>query len=135
MAQHLSLHGVLFSTSTALFSTYLTSKANGGAELILGGIDSSLYQGSFPFSFPCPFSCTQLKYVLTGDLIYAALPTDSGTEWELPSPAIYVNGQTTSLLSSNRTIVFDSGTSNVIFPTDTTEVRMIPLSTSEHVKY
>lgn len=58
-----------------------------------------------------------------GDLINATLP-GTGRTWELPSPSIFVNGQTTDLLNSERTIIFDSGTSNVLFSTDTAEVRL-----------
>ncbi|EIM82278.1 acid protease [Stereum hirsutum FP-91666 SS1] len=83
----------------SLFSMLLTPEADGGAELLLGGIDSSKFKG---------------------DLINATLP-GSGRTWELPSPSIFVNGQTTPLLNSERTVIFDSGTSNVLFSTNTTE--------------
>ena len=43
----------------------------------------------------------------------------SGPTWVLDSPEITV---TTSVLSSRRSIMFDSGTSNILFSTATTEV-------------
>jgi hypothetical protein len=82
----------------SLFSLYLTPKSVGNAELTIGGIDSSKYQGS---------------------LTYASLPFFSGSTWQLSSPKIAVNGKTTSTLSQSRTIIFDSGTSNVLFSTST----------------
>ncbi|KZT73386.1 acid protease [Daedalea quercina L-15889] len=83
----------------ALFSLYLTPKSVGNAELTIGGIDSSKY---------------------TGNLIHAPMSAESDGYWALDSPAIYVNGQTTSTLSQNRTIIFDSGTPNVYFGSNNT---------------
>jgi len=57
-----------------------------------------------------------------GNLTYASLGEDAGPTWYLNSPGIFVNGKTTSLLDTSRDIIFDSGTSNVLFSTDTTEV-------------
>lgn len=73
-----------------------------------------------------PLSAAKLTYPPhhPGDLINATLP-GSGRTWELPSPSIFVNGQTTPLLNSERTVIFDSGTSNVLFSTNTTEVRLL----------
>nr|GAT42650.1 acid protease [Mycena chlorophos] len=48
------------------------------------------------------------------------VPTHAGTFWELPSSQVFVNGQSNSDLTVNQTIIFDSGTSNVLFPTDFT---------------
>jgi len=84
----------------SMFSLYLTPEADGNAELTIGGIDDSKFSGS---------------------LIYASVPSDNEGSWELPSSAIYVNGQTSSSLKESRTIIFDSGTTNVLFPTSTTE--------------
>ncbi|KAK0461292.1 acid protease [Desarmillaria tabescens] len=84
----------------SLFSLYLTPQAVGNAELTLGGIDETKFQG---------------------DLVFASLPAAQTGVWRLPSPGISVNGQTTALLSTTRNIIFDSGTSNVLFSTDTTE--------------
>ncbi|KAF4620824.1 hypothetical protein D9613_000878 [Agrocybe pediades] len=83
---------------------YLTPKAVGNAELILGGIDSTKF---------------------TGEPIFGDLPP-AETElppsvWLLNSPGISVNGHTTGFLNTSRQIIFDSGTSNVVFPTNTTE--------------
>ncbi|KAG6828205.1 hypothetical protein H0H92_008778 [Tricholoma furcatifolium] len=84
----------------SLFSLYLTPIAIGNAELTIGGIDTTKFQGN---------------------PTYASLPEKSGSTWQLVSPSISVNGQTTSTLNVQRTIIFDSGTSNVLFPTATTE--------------
>ncbi|PPR05853.1 hypothetical protein CVT26_010133 [Gymnopilus dilepis] len=83
---------------TRTTSLYLTPKAVGNAELTLGGIDNSKF---------------------TGTPVFASLPSGSGSTWQLRSPKIFVNGQTTSVLNTARTIIFDSGTSNVLFPTAT----------------
>ncbi|KZP05954.1 acid protease [Athelia psychrophila] len=83
----------------SLFSFYLTSEKNGNAELTLGGIDTSKY---------------------TGDLIYSDL-TSGATYWTLDSTGISINGQTTALLGTSRSIIFDTGTSNVMFDTDIAE--------------
>ncbi|KAK0225889.1 acid protease [Armillaria fumosa] len=84
----------------SLFSLYLTPLAVGNAELTLGGIDETKFKG---------------------DLVFASLPKPASGTWRLPSPGITVNGQTTTLLQSTRSVIFDSGTSNVLFSTDTTE--------------
>ena len=84
----------------ALFSMYLTPEAKGNAEITFGGIDSTKY---------------------TGSLSYSALPLFS-SDWELTSTGIYINGATTTLLDQTRQIIFDSGTSNVLFDTDIAEV-------------
>ncbi|PBK91451.1 acid protease [Armillaria gallica] len=84
----------------SLFSLYLTPLAVGNAELTLGGIDETKFKG---------------------DLVFASLPKPASGVWRLPSPGITVNGKTTTLLQTTRSIIFDSGTSNVLFSTDTTE--------------
>jgi hypothetical protein len=86
---------------------YLTPQSVGSAQLTLGSIDSSKY---------------------TGTLHYASVPEGAG-DWELTSSAIYVNGKTTSALKASRQVVFDSGTSNVLFPTATANVRASPRAT------
>ncbi|KAK7472672.1 hypothetical protein VKT23_000785 [Stygiomarasmius scandens] len=83
----------------ALFGMFLTPNAIGNAELTIGGIDDSKFDG---------------------DLVFAP-NAGRGSTWELSSPGISVNGRTTSLLNTRRTIIFDSGTSNVLFSTDTAE--------------
>ncbi|KZT26713.1 acid protease [Neolentinus lepideus HHB14362 ss-1] len=84
----------------SVFGLYLTPNAIGNAELTIGGIDTTKF---------------------TGSVSYASLPSDSGDTWQLSSPQISVNGKTTSTLKRTRTIIFDSGTSNVLFPTSTAE--------------
>lgn len=49
------------------------------------------------------------------------MPSGTGETWTLSSSALYVNGKTTSALKQARSIIFDSGTSNVLFPTSTAE--------------
>lgn len=83
----------------SLFSMYLTPNAVGNAELTIGGTDSTKF---------------------TGTPIFARLAS-SGSTWELTSPRLAVNGKTNSILTRSRTIIFDSGTSNILFSTDTTE--------------
>lgn len=82
----------------SLFSLSVVAQDIGKGEMTLGGIDNSKF---------------------TGTPIFASLPSGSGNTWQLTSPGISVNGQTTSLLNTSRTIIFDSGTSNVLFSTDT----------------
>jgi hypothetical protein len=77
---------------------YLTPQSVGNAVLGLGSIDSTKY---------------------TGSLRYA--PVQSSGDWALSSSAIYVNGKTSTTLKTRRSIIFDSGTSNVLFPTSTTK--------------
>ncbi|KAF4620730.1 hypothetical protein D9613_001014 [Agrocybe pediades] len=88
----------------SLFSMYLTPKSVGNAELTLGGIDSSKF---------------------TGELIYGSVPPDPSGKpprlWLLQSSGISVNGMTNDLLNTSREIIFDSGTSNVVFSTNITE--------------
>ena len=56
---------------------------------------------------------------LSGNLTYTT-QTGSG-DWEATSSQISVNGKTTSLLKRKRSIIFDSGTSNVLFDTNITD--------------
>jgi len=78
---------------------YLTPRAVGNAEMTIGGTDSTKF---------------------TGTPVFARL-AGTGATWELTSPSLSVNGKTNSILRRSRTIIFDSGTSNVLFSTDTTE--------------
>ncbi|KAJ7138311.1 acid protease [Mycena epipterygia] len=82
----------------SLFSLFLTPQAVGHAEMTIGGIDPSKFKGK---------------------LTFATLPTSS-PNWSLNSTQISVNGQTTAVLTATRDIIFDSGTSNILFPTNTT---------------
>jgi hypothetical protein len=79
---------------------YLTPEADGNAEITIGGIDDSKY---------------------TGSLNYVNVPDDSGATWQLENLRIYVNGETTTTLKQQKTIIFDSGTSNVLFDKATAE--------------
>ncbi|KAJ4481145.1 acid protease [Lentinula aciculospora] len=83
----------------SLFGLFLTPLSVGNAELTIGGIDETNFSGNLTF----------------------ASQVGTGAAWELSSPGISVNGKTTSLLDTQRTIIFDSGTSNVLFDTDTAE--------------
>ncbi len=78
---------------------FLTPNAVGNAELLIGGIDDTKFKG---------------------DLIFAD-QTGEG-DWEVTSSQISVNGKTTTLLKKTRSIIFDSGTSNILFDTQTTNV-------------
>lgn len=83
----------------SLFSLFLTPNSVGNAELTLGGIDNSKFTGTPTF-----------------------LPvTGAGSFWELTSSQVAVNGKTTSTLRVTQGIIFDSGTSNLVFPTAITE--------------
>ncbi|KAF9452893.1 acid protease [Macrolepiota fuliginosa MF-IS2] len=83
----------------SLFSLYLTPLAVGNAEMTIGGIDSTKF---------------------TGTPVFASLAATTAA-WQLNSPGLSVNGKTNSLLSQPRRIIFDSGTSNVLFPINVTE--------------
>ncbi|KAL0950379.1 hypothetical protein HGRIS_010341 [Hohenbuehelia grisea] len=82
----------------SLFSLFLTPNSVGKAEMTLGGIDTSKF---------------------TGSLTFASLPANAGRTWQLVSPQLSVNGKTSTVLRRSRTIIFDSGTSNILFSTDT----------------
>ncbi|KAF8894062.1 acid protease [Infundibulicybe gibba] len=83
----------------SLFSLFLTPNAVGHAEMTIGGIDNTKFSGNPTF----------------------ASASGTGATWQLASSGVSVNGKTTSLLHTGRTIIFDSGTSNILFPTTTTE--------------
>ncbi|EPQ58245.1 acid protease [Gloeophyllum trabeum ATCC 11539] len=85
----------------SLFGLYLTPKAVGNAELTLGGIDESKFDGP---------------------LTYAPLTSDAYGSWVLEWRGASVNGQTTRALQERWEVIFDSGTSNAVFDTNTTEV-------------
>ncbi|KAF7361726.1 Pepsin A [Mycena venus] len=82
----------------SLFSLFLTPQAVGHAEMTVGGIDTTKFNGS---------------------LTFASLPAGSSSTWVLNSPQLFVNGKSTSVLKASRNIIFDSGTSNILFPTAT----------------
>jgi len=83
----------------SLFGLFLTPESVGNAELTLGGVDSTKFSGT-PTFIPV---------------------TGAGSFWELNSTAVAVNGKTSSVLQGAQSIIFDSGTSNLVFPTDVTE--------------
>ncbi|GLB36719.1 putative acid protease [Lyophyllum shimeji] len=85
----------------ALFSFYLTPQSAGNAELTLGGIDESKFEG------PMMFSPVQTN-------------SFSGF-WALLSSGVAVNGKTTDALKRPQRFIFDSGTSNLVFPKNLTE--------------
>jgi len=83
----------------SLFSLFLTPNSVGSAELTLGGMDTSKFNGT-PTFIPV---------------------TGAGSFWKLNSSAVAVNGKTTSALEGTQSITFDSGTSNLVFPQAITE--------------
>ncbi|KZV91924.1 acid protease [Exidia glandulosa HHB12029] len=78
----------------SMFGMFFTHQNEGGAELTLGGADTTKFTQPLKFS---PQAST-------------------GSTWQLTSPGIFVNGKTSSTLNVRRTIIFDSGTSNILFP-------------------
>lgn len=77
----------------SLFSLFLTPQAVGNAELTLGGIDTTKFQGN---------------------LTYSSLATTKDDSWQLTSSSVNVNGNSSSALSGTRNWIFDSGTSNLV---------------------
>lgn len=80
----------------------LTPNAIGGAELTLGGVDSTKF---------------------TKALTYIPV-VQSSSFWSLTSTQFSVNGKSSTALTKSTTIIFDSGTSNIVFPKATTEVNI-----------
>ncbi|KZS98446.1 acid protease [Sistotremastrum niveocremeum HHB9708] len=83
----------------ALFSLYLAPQGSEGAELTLGGIDSTKFNTAMQFA----------KVQANQDF------------WNVSSSSIAVNGQTATVLQAPQSLTFDSGTSNLVFPPDITE--------------
>lgn len=78
----------------AVFSLALLPNGTAGSEITLGGIDTTKYTKA-------------LTYV----------PVVSGSSfWELKSSQFAVNGKTSTTLKTSHNIIFDSGTSNIVFP-------------------
>ncbi|KAI0081248.1 acid protease [Panus rudis PR-1116 ss-1] len=77
----------------SLFSLFLTPNSVGGAEMTLGGIDDSKFIGSLTFA-----------------------DITSTSFWQLTSSSISVNGKTSRTLNTRRSMIFDSGTSNIVLP-------------------
>ncbi|KAI0729489.1 acid protease [Fomitopsis betulina] len=86
--------GLMNNGLPGVFGLYITPQKVGDAEITLGGVDESH---------------------IHGEVQTASLPSDNDDTWLLSSSAIYINGNTTSLLSQTREVIFDSGTSNVYF--------------------
>ncbi|KAF8584027.1 acid protease [Ramaria rubella] len=87
----------------ALFSLFLTPHTVGHAELTLGGIDTSKTHGSHPTFAP----------ILP--------PTDQINFWSLAPTDLVVNGHSVQKnLFFGQQMVFDSGTSNIVMPTNLT---------------
>ena len=85
---------------------FLTHNTVGGAELTLGGFDQ-----------------TKIK----GPLFTASSPaSDEDSEaWILDTTGITVNNKTSSLLKTPISMIFDSGTTNIYFPSNYAKVRLI----------
>ncbi|KAH9858704.1 acid protease [Lenzites betulinus] len=81
----------------SLFSLFVTPEKVGNSELLFGGTDPTKFKGS---------------------LVFANQQGEG--DWEVESTQIAVNGKTTSVLKKRRSIIFDSGTSNILFDTQTT---------------
>lgn len=86
----------------AIYGFYLAPEAVGGAELTLGGVDMSK---------------------MRGDVIYAPLANQKSAHWILNVEGIFVNNKSSSILQSNPlTATIDTGTSNILLPTNYTQV-------------
>ena len=83
-----------------MYGFYLTPKAIGHAELTLGGIDHS-------------------KFV--GDPTYIPLIAETG-RWFVTPTQIFANGRLVTTPLNDLEVFFDSGTSNVYFPANITQV-------------
>lgn len=93
----------------------------GNAELTLGGIDDTKFTGkSFSTSVSGYALVDNVDAGITGELVYTPILDES--HWTITSTHIFVNGQTVDILSQNLTQIADSGTSNMLLPTNITEV-------------
>ncbi|KAF7345319.1 Acid protease [Mycena sanguinolenta] len=87
--------GDLFSAGgyPGIFGMLFVPESEGGAgELTIGGVDTTKFNGSLLYS-----------------------PQVDEGNWQLASEGIFVNGKTASILQNNLTLIFDSGTSNMLF--------------------
>ncbi|TFY83622.1 hypothetical protein EWM64_g392 [Hericium alpestre] len=87
----------------AIFSMFLTPHTVGDAELTIGGVDESKLKGQ--------------------TLTYAPIlpPTDQTNFWQLASTNIIINSKDVQKsLFDGLPMVFDSGTSNIVMPTNLT---------------
>ncbi|GJJ15270.1 hypothetical protein Clacol_009546 [Clathrus columnatus] len=96
--------GMAFRPNQTIFSLFLTPKIVGNAELTLGGIDESKVNGTLIFS----------PIVLPHD-------GSDGSLWMLNSSTIIVNNQSSPILQKPLEIIFDSGTSNLVFDSNITK--------------
>jgi hypothetical protein len=92
-----------------LFSLYLTpSTSHVSGELTLGGMDTA--------KFPPPSTESQVNYVSLSTRAVDFL-------WILTMQRVFVNGKEVALADSlKRDVLFDSGTSNLVFEKNFTEV-------------
>ncbi|KAF8142717.1 acid protease [Mycena galopus ATCC 62051] len=88
-------HGLISQGLPPIYGFYVTPHSVGGAELTLGGVDSS-------------------KFI--SQTIFAPLVADAGGAWILNSLGIAVNGQTNNVLAVDTEVLFDTGTTNVFLP-------------------
>ncbi|KAJ7679087.1 acid protease [Mycena polygramma] len=76
-----------------IFGMLFVPESEGGAgELTLGGVDTTKFNGPVLYS-----------------------PQVGQGNWQIASTGIFVNGQTASSLDKNVSLIFDSGTSNMLF--------------------
>lgn len=113
--------GLISQGLPSLFSLFLTPNSVGNAEMTLGGIDKTKFQGDTP----AIVLVRTLTDDLLGDLVFASLPPRISSTWSLNSTGISVNGQTTTTLNQERNFIFDSGTSNVVLTQADAEVMII----------
>ncbi|KAJ7644665.1 aspartic peptidase domain-containing protein [Roridomyces roridus] len=79
----------------AVFGMFFSPHSVGGAgEMTLGGVDTTKF---------------------TGDLMYSPIVDADQGSWQIESLGISVNGQVERSLQQNLTLIFDSGTSNILF--------------------
>ncbi|KAJ7574402.1 aspartic peptidase domain-containing protein [Mycena floridula] len=84
-----------------MISFYFTPNTIGAAEMTLGGIDNTKFNST---------------------MVFATIEPNLGGPWVLKSPGISVNGQQSSpLLTQPLDVMFDTGTSNIVFPRNLTE--------------
>ncbi|KAJ6507855.1 acid protease [Mycena vitilis] len=76
-----------------IFGMLFVPESEGGAgELTLGGVDTTKFNGPVSYS-----------------------PQVGQGNWQIDSTGIFVNGQTASSIDKNVSLIFDSGTSNMLF--------------------
>ncbi|KAJ7871202.1 hypothetical protein B0H14DRAFT_2345354, partial [Mycena olivaceomarginata] len=85
------------------------NSAEGAGEIAFGGVDTNKF---------------------TAPLLYSPLVDSSNRI--LNSEGIFVNGQTASGLQNNVTLIFHSGTSNILFVEPIAQVRLTQLSCETH---